>query len=579
MKKTLSLLPLLFSILLTVPAKAQTGWKWGVGGTTDTTIGYEEVSSTIDRSGNVFEASVVYDGFGMNHFGPINVYDSVNEMVITKTDSSGNFLWVLTTPNTEVSYEQGVDMATDVSGNLYVAGYYTSPQFIMGADTLLNPASDFMYYLLKISPSGNVIWAKNVAKADSSYYFTTGNFAGTCNIGLDAAGNIYMNGDFLMPSMTIGSTTLVNANPGADDAFIAKFDPLGNPIWAKSFGGTGNEYGVTMDVTAAGNIYMSGGYTSPSLTLGATTLTGSASYICKFDSTGAAVWAKNINTHASVISMAADQAENVYVAGGIDTSIIYGPDTLAFAGRSLQVGFWQPGEGDAFLAKYSPAGNILWARSAGGDSTDMAWDIAVDTCGNVWVCGTMGFLAYLDRYSMGFSGHVITDSALSQDNMFIAAYDNSGNYLTAMPVSIGGDDAAQINLDNNGNFYIAGDYNYYYAVFGADTLSFNSGYEVPFVARYKYSNTHCEISFPHTEVRADIPGTLKMVLFPNPASTLLTIAASERITSINISDLLGRTVHDHEYDTTQVQVDIADLPNGVYLVRINGAEVRKFVKE
>lgn len=68
-------------------------------------------------------------------------------------------------------------------------------------------------------------------------------------------------------------------------------------------------------------------------------------------------------------------------------------------------------------------------------------------------------------------------------------------------------------------------------------------------------------------------------IYPNPATTELTISSSNLITSIAITNILGQTVYTHEYNSQQVQVDVADLPKGMYLVRINGSEVRKFVKE
>jgi trimeric autotransporter adhesin len=67
---------------------------------------------------------------------------------------------------------------------------------------------------------------------------------------------------------------------------------------------------------------------------------------------------------------------------------------------------------------------------------------------------------------------------------------------------------------------------------------------------------------------------------PNPATTQLTIqATNQTINQLTITNLLGQTVYTHEYNTEKVQIDVADIPKGMYLIRINGSEVRKFVKE
>ena len=68
-------------------------------------------------------------------------------------------------------------------------------------------------------------------------------------------------------------------------------------------------------------------------------------------------------------------------------------------------------------------------------------------------------------------------------------------------------------------------------------------------------------------------------IFPDPARSQLTISAPEKISMVVISNLLGKVVYNHQYNSTSVQVDIADLPPAVYLVRINGTEIRRFVKQ
>jgi hypothetical protein len=66
---------------------------------------------------------------------------------------------------------------------------------------------------------------------------------------------------------------------------------------------------------------------------------------------------------------------------------------------------------------------------------------------------------------------------------------------------------------------------------------------------------------------------------PNPATTSLTITASEKIETIAISNLLGQTLYTCEYNSQQVHIDITNFPKGVYFVKVNGLEIRKFVKE
>ena len=69
-------------------------------------------------------------------------------------------------------------------------------------------------------------------------------------------------------------------------------------------------------------------------------------------------------------------------------------------------------------------------------------------------------------------------------------------------------------------------------------------------------------------------------IFPNPATTELTIqSTNEPIKQITITNLLGQTVYNQMHSTDKVQVNISSLPTGVYFVKVNDTEVRKFVKE
>lgn len=79
-------------------------------------------------------------------------------------------------------------------------------------------------------------------------------------------------------------------------------------------------------------------------------------------------------------------------------------------------------------------------------------------------------------------------------------------------------------------------------------------------------------SIPHTNV------------FPNPASNVLNIVSENLHTNnaaVVITDIADRVFfqQDAKGNDNIMQVDISSLPAGVYLVRINGMEVKKFVKQ
>ena len=69
-----------------------------------------------------------------------------------------------------------------------------------------------------------------------------------------------------------------------------------------------------------------------------------------------------------------------------------------------------------------------------------------------------------------------------------------------------------------------------------------------------------------------------LYVYPNPANSMLNITGSN-ITSVAITNLIGQVLYSQQYNSPQVQVDVSTLPTGMYLIRINGSDVRKFVKE
>ncbi len=68
-------------------------------------------------------------------------------------------------------------------------------------------------------------------------------------------------------------------------------------------------------------------------------------------------------------------------------------------------------------------------------------------------------------------------------------------------------------------------------------------------------------------------------IFPNPAHDKLNISSASSIREVSIANLLGQVLVAGTYDQEKLQIDISGLPTGVYYVKVNGYETRKFVKE
>lgn len=255
------------------------------GGSTGNDLGN---SITTDSFNNVYVTgsysySISFDTIILTNWNNNLYYD----IFIVKYGPSGNILWAKSAGH--AGNDLGISITKDNSNNIYITGYYYSASITFGATSLLNVDSAGIYpdiFIVKYDASGNVIWAKSEGSS-------SGDFGES--ITTDAFGNVYVIGNYYSSSIIFGATTLTNASWSSyTDVFVVKYNDSGNVIWAKGFGSTTSEAlnGITTD--ASGNVYITGSYTSPSISLGATTLSNSGSYgydmfIAKLDATAVGI--------------------------------------------------------------------------------------------------------------------------------------------------------------------------------------------------------------------------------------------------------------------------------------------------
>jgi len=287
----------------------------------------------------------------------------------------------------------------------------------------------------------------------------------------DSFGNIYVSGYYSSDNMTIGTVVLQNLGLSFNDGFLAKYDPSGNLIWAKRFGGTSNDRGTSVATDKTGNVFLTGYFYSPTIIFGTDTLKNAGNvgdiFIVKFDGLGNILWAKREGGVGLEIphSIHIDGTNNIVVAGRFSSnSITFGTTTLLQAGSM-----------DVFIVKYNPAGDILWAKGAGGGSNDEGYSLSSDPSGNIYLAGYFTQPANFGTIKLTSAG---------QADMFLAKYDPSGNVLWAKGAGGKGDDRSTgLQTDASGNSYITGFYT-------GDSISFgqilipNDSVDNSFIAKY-----------------------------------------------------------------------------------------------
>jgi hypothetical protein len=331
--------------------------------------------------------------------------DTSGNAFVTKFDAAGNLQWTRQFGTSAQENTNGV--SADGLGNVYVSGNTYG--------SLGGPhAGSSDAFVAKYDGAGDLQWIRQLGlqNADTSKGVST-----------DGLGNVYISGS---TQDSLGG----GPNPEGSDAFVSKYDAVGNLLWTRQLGQSllANQ---AVSTDGLGNIYITG------YTYGGNAVV----YISKFDEDGNVHWTNyRSGEHAFGRSVSADGLGNVYVSG-----TTYG-----------QLG--STGGAEAFVSKYDAAGNYYWTQRPG---TIASYGVAADGLGSIYIAGL---------------SHVNND-----DNEFVAKYVDlvahvPGDYNANGAVDAAdyvvwrstlGDTGTGLAADGNGNDEIdSGDYDFWRARFG-----------------------------------------------------------------------------------------------------------------
>jgi len=311
-------------------------------------IAYNSVSS--DSVGNIYITGYASDTLYFNSSKFL-----ASGFFLLKLDSSSNVMWVKTASTGSQSW--GKSITIDCNGYPIVTGIYDEILTLDSIHLPLGSAGTSYLFTAKFGPNGDIIWAKGAT-------FTGGsNYIQPC-ISSDLLNNIYVAGIFSdtihLGSFKLGSWAWNNRN-----IFLAKYDPLGNIMWATSAylpssastitDVTGEMMGMTTD--AGNNIYLTGAYTG-SFVFGKNSInngTGQGTaFLVKYNSSGKALWAKSATPSTSPFdqtygnSISADKWGHLYWSGTTYTQ------SITFNGYSLGSG----NNGYSFFMKLDTSANV-----------------------------------------------------------------------------------------------------------------------------------------------------------------------------------------------------------------------------
>ncbi len=263
---------------------------------------------------------------------------------VAKLDSTGAPLWALRFGDAAI-YQEGFDITSDAQGDVLVTGYFEGTLNIGGV--MLTSAGGTDAFLAKLDPSGAVLWARRFGGAGAQIGQA---------LAVDLQGNIVLLADGFQ-TMDFGGGVLTSA--GNYDMFVAKFDPAGNYLWSKRYGGANADLGQSITVDSAGNVVLTG-KSDTALDFGDGTplpaAGGQDALVVKLDPLGAYLWDKRFGDGANQFGsrVATDLQNDVFVAGGFEGSINLGGGALTAQGAV-----------DVFAAKLTSAGAHVYSKRYG----------------------------------------------------------------------------------------------------------------------------------------------------------------------------------------------------------------------
>jgi len=502
----------------------------------------------------------------------------IDDALLIKFNSSGQPQW--STYYGGAQHDIAYAITVDNNGNPIIGGHTESANTGSCIATPSAYATSFAFgsdaFIAKFNSNGVRQWGT---------YYGDNDFEECWGINCDASGNIIATG--FSGSISGLSTPPCHQSFGAggQDAFISKFNPSGTSlIWGTYFGGTGDDQGSSVDIDAAGTIYIGGNTMSPAgiATPGAyQSSPGSVDdgFITAFSPSGVQLW-------------------GTYFGGG-DTDYINdleldSNNNLVFCGQTLSsnsistTGAYQPllhtvNSYDAFFGRISTTGILKLASYYGGDANDNAKNLSLDNSGALYLAGettstinisTPG--SFKTSYG-GVSDGFLAKFCLAPEPQLSPAGNpticmNSGFTLTATSgySLYSWNTGATSNPLVITNTFTPG--NYYYNVIVTDSYGCNGQSDTTTL-----TVNNCVTGLSDFELESMIS------VYPVPAGDKLFVKVHDtqkQFTRIRIFSILGQEIYSG--NLTEQPVNLNHVLPGVYILMIDGEKnsfVKKIVKQ
>jgi hypothetical protein len=332
-------------------------------------------------------------------------------------------------------------VAVDGASNAYVTGFTVAYNFPAANPSQFGTVvqGHWRCFVAKLNSAGNsVLYTTFIGADDSALGFA---------IAVDAAGSAYVAG-----AGGVGFPTTAGAVQKTDgSAFVTRLSPAGNVLlYSTRLGGSGGEIASSIAIRG-GNAYVTGFTYSTDFRKGAlppvqSSLGGDAdAFVVRLSPNGGNLLYSTYlggSAYDGGTSIAIDAAGNAYVTGSTRSSNF--PILNALQPTTA-------GGSDAFVAKLSVIGALVYSTYLGGSGDDEGAGIALDGARNAYVTGYTTSTNFPTMLAQQSGPGSTRQAFVSKVNPFGAALVYS-TYLGGASQS----HASSIAVDAGGNAYVAG---------------------------------------------------------------------------------------------------------------------------
>jgi hypothetical protein len=535
---------------------------------------------TLDAAGNVHTTGTFHNAVD---FDPgLGVYTLIGntDVFVQKLDQNGNFIWARAFSGDMSDYCYAIKV--DLSGNVYTTGYYTGTVDFNPGPAVYNKTSvagEADIFIHKMDANGNFLWARSFG----DYYPDSG-----LGISIDAAGNIYTVGWFYHsidfdPLPGVYVLTAV----GIHDVFIQKMDPAGHFLWAGQLGGGSSDWGTAITTDVSGNIYIIGHFAGtadfdpgPAVynltgnglgdvfvqkmcfpTLPVNTTAGANLIICEGDSTILSATGNGLVWYSDSVG------GNYMGAGNVFTTPILTDTTTFYVFDTTQCSLSRTG----ITVNVIPSSITTTSLSICANQTPYSWNAqSLDSTGFYTAIFTgMNGCDSIANLNLTVSPCIVCvpDFTINYSPFYNSLTESQSWIITSGTVLI--EAGTQVKLDAHQTSYV----------------KLNPGYKVDsgavFVAQAYNGCTAGAPQLPQERkiANADLITNNEIVLYPNPTSGMIHIRHEEKLSNIQIFDMVGKLMINQKcHGETETNIDLSNLPNGVYHVKAAGYNSIKVVK-